>query len=210
VSNIPTVPVLPSRGGVDFLCEAVYITLKLVKESSAAFPPLQSVAGGLVSFLELCRTMADNEDLRSRVLDRVESIEQSLIAALPEADAHQLRQEDLTPVQLAALIKFALDIDKIINDLLEEDTKRKWRTLLPRLVTANKRKSKLESSLIRLEDAAKDFRFTISFHTDQIVVRTQRLVEHNIVPGVLRLEDSIKSTNAQINLINIRIMAVLF
>ncbi|OSC96174.1 hypothetical protein PYCCODRAFT_1482029 [Trametes coccinea BRFM310] len=66
VEEVPRQPVRPERHLGRTLMNGLKITLNVMKEASAAFPPLQSVAGGLLAIVDVVEQVSTNEaDIRT-------------------------------------------------------------------------------------------------------------------------------------------------
>ncbi|KAL7278247.1 hypothetical protein ACG7TL_008223 [Trametes sanguinea] len=66
VEEVPRQPVVPERHLGRTLMNGLKITLNVMKEASAAFPPLQSVAGGLLAIVDVVEQVSTNKaDIRT-------------------------------------------------------------------------------------------------------------------------------------------------
>ncbi|KZV70778.1 hypothetical protein PENSPDRAFT_752303 [Peniophora sp. CONT] len=144
------------------------LSLQSLKESSTAFPPLQSVLGGLLQLLNTYDTMMQNAGDRQRLYDRIDAIQDSLIIAWGNDDS---RLRPFTNTQLRALEAFGMSIQRILHEA--NSLSASGSSPLRQFVLARRHKGQISGLLSSLTQADDDFRRCIQLDNSHRIVDVQ-------------------------------------
>ncbi|VDB83259.1 unnamed protein product [Peniophora sp. CBMAI 1063] len=133
--------------------EALLLSLESLKESSSAFPPLESAVGGVLKLVNTYETMTQNQDDIRNFRVRVDTIQDSLVKVFGSDESYV---RHLTTTQHQALEAFDRSIQRIVQDL--DDLASTGEGRFRRFVLARRHRSQFLELLARLSDADNDFR----------------------------------------------------
>ncbi|KZV68061.1 hypothetical protein PENSPDRAFT_687535 [Peniophora sp. CONT] len=176
--------ILPNPATGAITREAVILSLESLKESSAAFPPLESTVGGILKLVKTYETMSRNKADLQKLYDRIDGIQDSLVDAYGSDVMHTY---PLSATQLKALEAFDESIQSIVRDLdaLAKRGKSSWR----RFVLARSQSSQISELLSSLSEADGDFRRSLELDTNRHVykIQSEAVTHHSVVQDDLRV-----------------------
>ncbi|KAH9830592.1 WD40-repeat-containing domain protein [Rhodofomes roseus] len=143
----------------DLAVDLLIATLKVTKEASAVFPPLQSVAGGLLAVADIVKKMSANADDIKEVTKYIDSLNAVLAAAKPPEGATY-------PKSLENRVeKLSCEIESINQDLQSL----KSRPLLSRLFSSDETSGKVQGCLRSLSWCIHNFNVPSSIAIEMAV-----------------------------------------
>ncbi|KAL7278244.1 hypothetical protein ACG7TL_008220 [Trametes sanguinea] len=185
VEEVPRQPVVPERHLGRTLMNGLKITLNVMKETSAAFPPLQSVAGGLLAIVDVVEQVSTNEaDIRT-----------------VEAYVVQLNNM-VSPTSLPPMAQWPSEFKKRLDDFVKELKKIEQdmqclasETRAGRVVNARERAGKVSEHVQSLGRVVQTFTARGTISTELGIGR----VEGKIDGGVQHLDEQFLGVHTHID-----------
>ncbi|TFY56398.1 hypothetical protein EVJ58_g7671 [Rhodofomes roseus] len=151
----------------DLAVNTLLATLRVTKEASAAFPPLQSVAGGLLAVADIVKKMTANADDIETVTKYINSLNEVLAAAKPpEGAAYPKSLQD-------RIEKLSREIESISRDLQSLKSRR----LFSRLISSDETSDKIQECLRSLSWCIHNFNVPSSIAIEMAVDSSRVICE---------------------------------